>query len=69
MATKTKTKTTKPSVDPKVAKYDELVSLSDALVAEIDNVMATRLTPGQLGQLLGSIVSAYREQVEKVKKS
>ena len=69
MATKTKAKTTVKKADPKIAKFDEIVSLSDALVAEIDNVMATRLTPGQLGQLLGSIVTAYKEQVEKLKQS
>lgn len=69
MATKTKTKTTSNTVDPKIAKYDAIVSLSDALVSEIDNVMATRLTPGQLGQLLGSIVTAYKEQVDQIKRS
>jgi len=69
MVTKTKTKTTNITVDPKAAKYDQIVSLSDALVSEIDNVMATRLTPGQLGQLLGSIVTAYKEQVEDIKRS
>lgn len=53
----------------KSAKYDELVNLSEALVKEIDNVMKTQLRPNQLGQVLGSIVLHFQEQVDNIKKS
>ena len=70
MATKSNTKKTSTvSADPRIEKYEALASLSDALVREIDNVMTKRLAPGQLGHLLGTIVTAYKEQSDEIKGS
>jgi hypothetical protein len=72
MATKTKAKKTTTKTTPYISdteKYNSIISLSDALVSEIDNVMSARLAPGQLGQILGTIVSSYKEQVDQIKRS
>jgi len=44
-------------------KYKELVSLSEAFVKEIDNIMLSNLKPDHLGQILGRVVKSYTEQL------
>ena len=44
-------------------KYRELVSLSEAFVKEIDNIMLSNLKPDHLGQVLGNVVKSYTEQL------
>ena len=65
MATKTKKESpTAVTSDNSInTKYNELLSLSESLVLEIDNAMTARLTPGQLGQVLGNVVLGYKEEV------
>jgi hypothetical protein len=62
------TKTVRPPpppvpVDSTSIKYKELVSLSEAFVKEIDNIMLSNLKPDHLGQVLGSVVKSYTEQL------
>jgi len=76
-STTEKTETARPSVavtkptvpHPNIAKYAALEELNDALIAEIDHAMMSRLQPGQLGQILGTIVSSFKDRLEVIKKS
>jgi hypothetical protein len=61
---------TKPTAPhPDIAKYAALAELNDALIAEIDHAMMARLQPGQLGKVLGTVVSSFKGRLEVIKKS
>lgn len=67
MATKTTKKKT-VSKNTSEPGLPDLVSLCDALVAEIDNLMSSNLQPAQVGKVLGDIVTSFSKQVETFKK-
>jgi len=67
MATKTTKKKTVSKETPESGLTD-LVSLCDALVAEIDNLMSSNLQPAQVGKVLGDIITSFSKQVETFKK-
>lgn len=60
--------TTKPVVKEKTEheKYTELKNLSQALVAEVDNVYSSPLQPDHQAQLLGTIIKSFSDQLEKL---
>ena len=73
MATK-KTKTKEPEsveqvVDPRIAKYEQLIELTDAFTKEIDNIFMARLKPGQIGSVLGNVVKQFKLRQDLIKSS
>jgi hypothetical protein len=67
-----KTKTTKKSTtsnkspDYKNA-FNEIQDLSLSLVREIDNLMGSKLPAGQVGKVLGDIVSGFQSKIIEIK--
>ena len=47
-------------------KYTELKSLSEALVREVDNIYSSPLKDDHRGQLLGSVIKSFADQIEKL---
>lgn len=47
-------------------KYNELKSLNQSLIKEIDNVFMSRLTPGALGSVLGKVIKNFNLQMTKI---
>jgi Tfp pilus assembly protein PilN len=67
MSTKT---TKKKTVSKKTSESEltDLISLCDALVAEIDNLMSSNLQPAQVGKVLGDVITSFSKQVDSFKK-
>lgn len=63
MTKTTKSKTTsKTTVEEAINQRDEVVTLCEALVAEIDNLMKQNLPPAQTGKVLGDIITSFTKQ-------
>ena len=61
------TKTVKAVNNSSSDLFDQSIELSEALIREIDNVMKSKISPAQVGKVLGDIVSGFANQVNSLK--
>ena len=71
MATKSTKKTATKQSTTDTPDYKQILTdsldLSFALVNEIDNIMGSKLAPGQIGKVLGDVVTGYHDNIKKFK--
>lgn len=67
MANKKTTKKTVKEDQPEQNLFSESIELSEAVIKEIDNLMSSKLPPGQVGKVLGDIVSSFSRQLQELK--
>ena len=63
----TKVVKTKKVEESSNSLLSESIELSEAVVKEIDNLMKSKLQPGQVGKILGDIISSFSKQVQELK--
>lgn len=47
-------------------KHTELIDLSTALVAEIDNIMSSKLNQAQVGKILADVITGYQGHLTRL---
>lgn len=47
-------------------RHSELVDISTAFVAEIDNIMASKLNHAQIGKILADVVTGYQSHLSRL---